>query len=551
MAKDETKDQMAKALTMGRTSVTGSLQLFLGKIASTVIMAISTIVLGWFILEGDYGLYVVALIPATTLLLFQDWGIGSALIRNCARCRASNNEVELKKIIIAGLTFEVATGLVLTLLSVLMANFIATAIFAKPDSAFLIIFASATIIATSISTATQSIFVGFERMKLNSVVMVCQAVVQGITAPLLVFLGYGAFGAVLGFTLATVVSSMISLILLYLKLFRKLPYRIEKYDIIQTLKPLLHYGVPLAIGVIIAGISTQIYSFLMASWIVDNSLIGNYRIALNFAVLLTFFSLPISTVLFPAFSKIDPKSELKLLRTVFTSSVKYTALLLVPAALAMTVLAQPLIGTLYGTKWLQASTFLGLSVVGNILFIFGNMSVLSLFSAVGETKLIMKLNLLSLSVGIPLALLLIPPLGIVGVIIGSFAAGIPSMFVGLYFAWKNYGAKVDFNANLRILISSVLAAITSYLFLIVFNAADWIRLMLAGTIFLFIFFVAAPFTGAINRIDITNFQKMSCNLGIISKILEIPLKILEKIIQVIPKNETERQKKEFLFSKNT
>ena len=542
---------MAKALTMGRTSVTGSLQLFLGKIVSTVIMAVSTIIMGWFILEGDYGLYVVALIPATTLLLFQDWGISSALIRNCARSRASNDGGELKKIIIAGLTFEITTGLILTLASVLMATFIATSIFAKPESSLLIVFASVTILSTSVSSATQSIFIGFERMKLNSIVMVCQAAVQSVTAPLLVYLGYGAFGAVIGFTLASIASSIISLTLMYLKLFRKLPSRIGHYNIIQTLKPLLRYGIPLAIGTIIAGISTQIYSLMMASWVVDNALIGNYRIALNFAVLLTFFSLPISTVLFPAFSKIDPKSELILLRTVFTSSVKYTALLLVPAALAMTVLAQPLIGTLYGTKWVQASTFLELSVIGNVLFIFGNMSVSSLFSAVGETKLIMKLNLLSLFVGVPLAFLLIPPLGIVGVIIGSLVAGIPSMFVGLYFAWKRYGAKVDFQVNLRILLSSALAATASYLFLGVFNATDWIRLTLATSIFLIVFLITAPIIGAISQTDIINFRLMSSGLGVVSKILEIPLMIEEKIIHAYPKYQTEKQKNELSFSSNT
>jgi hypothetical protein len=64
---------MDKALKMGRASATGSFQLFIGKIISTVILTVGTIILGIFILEGDYGLYAIALIPATTMLLFQDW----------------------------------------------------------------------------------------------------------------------------------------------------------------------------------------------------------------------------------------------------------------------------------------------------------------------------------------------------------------------------------------------------------------------------------------------------------------------------------------------
>ena len=70
---------MDKASKMDRASATGSFQLFIGKIVSTVILAVGTIILGIFILEGDYGLYAIALIPAITMLLFQDWGIDAAI----------------------------------------------------------------------------------------------------------------------------------------------------------------------------------------------------------------------------------------------------------------------------------------------------------------------------------------------------------------------------------------------------------------------------------------------------------------------------------------
>lgn len=53
-----------------------------------------------------------------------------------------------------------------------------------------------------------------------------------------------------------------------------------------------------------------------------NAMIANYQVATQFAIIVTFFTIPISTVLFPAFSKIDPKKKVKLLQTVFTFSVK-------------------------------------------------------------------------------------------------------------------------------------------------------------------------------------------------------------------------------------
>lgn len=349
---------MDKALKMGKDSATGSFQLFIGKTLSTVILAVGTIILGIFIKEADYGLYAIALIPVATILLFQDWGVSSAMTKYCAQYRSLNKEEDLRKIISAGFTFESATGIVLTVVSLLMANLVAS-IFGNPESAFLITLSSIAILFTSFFNAAQSVFVGFERMDLSSYTIICQAIVQSVLAALLVYIGYGALGAILGYTLSFLAAGIVATILLYFAIFRKLGRSTDgNSNLSQTLKPLLRYGVPLAMATILAGILTQFYSFIMARVvgleINGLEMIGNYRIATNFAVLLTFFTFPISTVLFPAFAKLNPQNENQLLKTVFASSVKYTSLFLVPATMAMMVLAKPIIGTLYGDKWLYA-----------------------------------------------------------------------------------------------------------------------------------------------------------------------------------------------------
>ena len=71
---------------------------------------------------------------------------------------------------------------------------------------------------------------------------------------------------------------------------------------------------------------------MMAAYCSD-AVIGNYRVATNFAVLLTFFTFPITTVLFPVFSKLNPLKDKQVLKSVFTTAAKYTAFLLVPATL--------------------------------------------------------------------------------------------------------------------------------------------------------------------------------------------------------------------------
>ena len=523
---------MNKAVKMGKDSATGSVHLFIGKIASSLMLGISSIIVGMFINQGEYGLYTIALVPATTFLLFQDWGVDSALTKYCANYRAEKREGELKNIIVSGLTFKVITGLVLTMLSLLTANFFATTIFNNPESGFLITLVSITIFFNTIYGTTLSIFVGFERMELNTVTMIVAATVQGLLSPLLVYLGFGALGAVVGFTTAMFATGVTAVVLLYFGIFRKLPKgTMIKMKTFQTLKPLLSYGIPLSIGAIIGGVLPQVIQFLMASS-ADIALIGNYRIALNFAIFLTFFSLPITTVLFPAFSKLDPTKDKQLLKTVFSSSVKYSSLFIVPTTLALMILSTPLINTIFGDKWLSAPFFLTLGVIAGLFVLLGSLSFSKLLIATGETKMMMKLNILVICIGVPIAFLLIPPLGILGVIIVGSISGVPSLFIGLYWTWKHYETKADFRYSARILLAATIAGISSYLFLNMFVAVAWIMLTVGALLYLVVYIVCISLVGAINQMDIDNFRVMFSGLGPISKLLQILLTLIEQPLKI-------------------
>ena len=522
---------MDKGQEMAKTSAVGSFQLFVGRLISTIVLAVGTIVLGMFIQESDLGLYTIALVPATTLLLFQDWGVTTALTRFCAKFRASNNQVEQRKIIYAGLIFEITMGFVLMVISILFATSIASFI-GKPESAFLIVVSSVTILMAAIGNAPGGIFTGFEQMKLITYVSICLSVVQGVFAPLLVYLGFGALGAVLAFTMSTVVGAVVSLALLYVCIIRKLPpSTLRRSEVFEALKPLLKYGVPLAIGTILSGLGSQFYAFVMAKY-VGEAMIGNNKIASNFTILLPLLTIPIITVLFPLFSKIDPGKEKNLLKTVYASSVKYTALIVVPVTFALIVLAQPLIGTLYGTKWAFAPYLLSLTVLYNLLVLFGWRSFPGLLQAVGETKLIMYLNLLSLVLSIPIAYLLVPAFGIVGIVIGLPLSAFPRTFIGLYLTWKRYGVKADFKSSAKILLAAMLASLVVYGFVTYVTASNVVHLVGGAAILVVLYLILAPIVGAVKQTDIDSLRSMFSTLGFVSKILEFPLQLMEKTLKL-------------------
>jgi O-antigen/teichoic acid export membrane protein len=523
---------MEKALQIGKTSATGSFRLLIGVAASTIIMAVGTLILGGLLTSDELGLYAIVLVPSTLINLFRDWGINSAMTKYIANFRVSNREEEMHDFILAGLIFEVASGVALSFLSLFLASFIATTVFNRPESASYLAIMSVSIISGSLLVASQAGFVGFERMGLNSLTLICQSIAKTATSPLLVILGYRVLGAVIGNVLSFIAAGTIGLASFYLILLRPLrKKRTRKSNMKKTLKTMLKYGVPLSIGTILTGVLAQIYSFIVIP-LTSNAIYGNYAVTVYFSVLLTFLTVPISTVLFPAFAKLDGQSERELVRTIFASSVKYASILLVPATMAMMVLSGPIIGTLYGGKYVYGPFFLTLYVVGNLFVVFGNLSSVGLLSGLGETTILMIQSIITLIVGLPLGVVLIQLFGITGLIVASVVSGVPSMFWGLYWIWKHYKAKADFASSAKILAASTIAAVLAYLPTVFLSTANWTKLIIGLIIFLGTYIFGAPLIGAVSLSDINNLRTMFSSMGTVSKIMNIPLEAAEKAARI-------------------
>ncbi|MDG6222373.1 MAG: flippase [Candidatus Bathyarchaeota archaeon] len=520
---------MDKALKMGKISATGSFQLFFGKVVSSILLAFGSIILARVMLPAEYGIYSIALIPPMTFGLFSDWGINQAITKFSSNYKALGKTENISDIIISGLIFKVTIGLLLSFSALFFANFIATTIYNRPETSVLISIASLAILSESLLDVAQSSFIGYERMELTSYTLISQAFLKSLIGPLLVLVGYGTIGAVVGYSLSFIISALLGIALLYFQLVKNLKKTsFNLKDKIKTLKKMLSYGLPLSLSSILTSFLYQFYAFLMAFHVTD-AMIGNYQIAINFSVFISFFTYPLGTVLFPAFSKLDPKKEIQLLKTVFSSAVKYAALLLVPATMVTIVLAGPVIGTVYGQKWIEAPFFLSLYVLQNFFVLTGGMVINIFLQGVGETKFLLKLSIIRLLLGIPLAFFLIPTYGITGVIFGTFFAELPTQVLGIYWMQKKYDAKPEYKTSAKILISSSVTALVTYFAINNLILADWLRLIIGGSIFLIVYLIIIPVIGAVKQNDIQTLKAMFSNLGVLSKIINVILLIAEKV----------------------
>jgi O-antigen/teichoic acid export membrane protein len=558
-----------KALQMGKSSTAGSFFLLIGVVGSSVILALSTLLLQGpgMLSAAEVGLYGTVLVPSTIIAFFRDLGVNSAITQKIASLRALNRHDEISDVMLSGVLFQLLSGALFSVICFAISQPLAN-ILEIPEASSLIALMSLSIFANALISSATAIFVGFERMKLNSFAQILCAILKTLIGPVLVFLGFSVFGAVLAAVIAVVIGGIISIALVYFALFRPLrKSKDRKYTIIPTFISLLKYGLPMTLSPIVVGVLPQIFVFFM----VQNaslSMMGNYYNSVYFSILVTFISFPISNVLFPAFSKLNPEKEPELVKTVFSSSVKYTAILLIPITMLIISLSTPLVHTLFPpddigrlqalfitkapSKFPYSPLFLAISSITNLFVLFGHVSLGAFQTGIGKTQQIMKQSLLSLIISLPFAYTIINYFGnlgsdmemfvIIGGILSVMISTIPGLIWGLIWSWKNYHVKADFKNSAKIFTASLIASITAYTFSTFINTSYPIILLTGTLLFLFTYIITAPLIGAVNHADIDNLKQMSSGLGIISKIIKIPLQLMQKLTKP-PKNNNNQSNK--------
>jgi stage V sporulation protein B len=529
---------MSKASDMAKVSVKGGFHVMWGLVASTVISAVGTIIIAALLGPANYGLYSIALTAPSIIVLFRDWGVTFAMIRYTAQSNAENKTASIRSIYLSGLLFEIALGIALLIIGFSLSGFLATTVFNRPTITPLIQIASLTILTNALVSTATAAFTGIEKMHLNSLMLVSQSIIKTILIITLVFLGLGTFGAISGFTVATFLAGLIG-ILLMSTIYKKLPKTDgNKLEIINTIKKMLKYGLPLSIGGILSGFLLQYYNFLLYNSVSNDAIIGNYAIALNFVVLITFIATPVTTMLFPAFSKLDHKKESETLKSVFQTSVKYASLLVVPVAAMIMALSKPAVSTLFGNRYAEAPVFLALLAITYLYPILGSLSVGNLIKGQGQTTFNLIITIITAAIGFPLGYILISNWGVIGLIITALTAGIPGTVASLIFIKKRYSVTVDWQSSAKILLSSIAAVALTYVIVAQLNVfASLIQLIIGVAIFTPTYLAIAILTRTFNATDVNNLRDMFSALGPLRGLFNAILILVEKMIKILGANQ--------------
>jgi len=533
---------MSKASEMARVSAKGGFNLMWGLVASTVISFVGILAITYILGAENYGLYSIALVGPTLIATFRDCGVNSAMVKYSAQYNAEDKS-RIRGIIVSGIVFEIILGLSLSLLSFALSPFIASSLH-RPTIIPLIQIASFYILAGALVNSATAAFTGLETMHYYSFMLIIQSSIKTGLIIGLVLLGFGTAGAITGYSVAGLIAGSAGVILVW-GIYRLLPKASTKTEVFSTIKNLLGYGIPVSIGTILTGFLTVFYSYVLAVYVTNNALIGNYNLAVAFSVLITFFATPVTTMLFPAFSKLDYRKDRETLKNVFQYSVKYASLIVVPITALVITLAQPGIRTIYHSSYSEAPLYLALLAVTYLYTVLGSLSVSNLLLGQGFTKFNMYLSLIQVGVGFPVGFLLISQFGVIGLIATSLIVGLPSLFVGLAFIKRKFGVSVNWVSSAKILLSSAIASVATYILIskipltkLGFISVPLQQLVVGVIAFVIIFILAAIITRTITREDIASLIQITDALGPLRRPLRFVLRIVEKLMHTSESNKS-------------
>ena len=168
---------MSKATEMARVSAKGGFHLLWGLVLSTVISAVGTIFIARLLGPDNMGLYAIALAAPNLIATFRDWGVTTAMIKYSAEYNSENDVAKIRSVFVSGLAFEIIVGLALSVLSLVLSQFLAD-FYGRPAIVQLIQIASLFILTGALVNTATAAFTGMEKMHLNSVMLIVQSIVK-------------------------------------------------------------------------------------------------------------------------------------------------------------------------------------------------------------------------------------------------------------------------------------------------------------------------------------------------------------------------------------
>jgi O-antigen/teichoic acid export membrane protein len=522
-------------IAIAEETARGAFFLFGGSVVATLLSAICGIIVARLLGPELYGAYSLVFTVVGFLSVFTGLGVNAALTKYISSLQGARERGVLVDVIKVGVLFITLESLIVSLLGYVFVRELTTWLVNRPELATPTLVLLPVVFFQSIIVASTGILLGFTDTKRIAIVSIAQQALRSILAPLLIVAGMGLTGALLGNTLAYAISATIAGVYAYKyysSLVKQVKHGAGRLQV-SILREMVVYGAPLYASSVISSL-VDVYRNALLSRIASDYVVGSFNVAFRFVVLITIVMGPISTALFPAFSKLSGNSGD--LQRMFTLAVKYSSLLVVPITIFSVVMSRELVVVLFGRGYLELTPhFFALIALNYLYVVIGYMVLGSFFSGVGKTRVNLESMLIYSGLFIALATPLSSIYGVYGLLYTMLVTNGVSTLYALYIAHRDYGVGVDRSSTIGLLVASLISALPVYILSTSINVVgallNLLKLVISGLLFLAIYATLLPVFKVISKKDLEFIASIFSKIKPLKPLILLIAKYEEKLIK--------------------
>lgn len=368
---------------------------------------------------NSYGLLFLTLSIIAVAQLFADLGIARSTARYVSEFKESD-PAQAPHIFVSSLQYRLILIGVVCVTLLLGREFVAD-LLNEPRLGLLVALGVAFLAFESINNFNINVFQGFSTVQYSAIVAIIDN--AGRLAFIIVFvsLGWGVFGALLGYIVSAAAAAGLGLCILYLRFYRP-------FDIAETMEAglrrrILKYSIPLT-ATRSANVIDRRIDIILIGFFLNPVAVGMYTLAKQISDFVIAPADSVGFALSPAYGEDKANDRLDRAARIYESSLQYVLLLYIPAAVGLVLVAEPAVLLIFGTEYAGAVPVV--QVLSLLIFFKGITSVTTqAIDYLGRARYRAIVKGITSSANVVLNILLIPAIGVVGAAVATvFTFGI-------------------------------------------------------------------------------------------------------------------------------
>jgi len=286
----------------------------------------------------------------------------------------------------------------------------------------------------------------FGKMALVTVIYI---VSSRVFAVVMALLDFGVSGVVIGY----IIGSFAGLTAAITFVRGKFP---NSSDNKTFIKPLLQFSLPLFLSSWALLILSQADIIVLASATSDYALVGIYSVAVRSLLALSVIWHPIMVTIFPIISARFGLQNPKGVSNALSIASRYLSYTIIPSCVLLATVAPTALHVFYGPNYVSGATVLSILAISIILFAIFTLLTNTL-TAIGKTKQVLEINLISALVAVALLVSLVPMFDIVGAAVTRLAVRALSLILAVHVIRKHVNVQLNREALWKSAVASIMA----------------------------------------------------------------------------------------------